>query len=165
VIEVFQLFRYNSAMLGLSLWAIVAMWNEYYFIGAVFFCLSLFFKQMALFYALPFFFYLLGISLKKGLVYKISCSLSMLKNVGARLTFFTVLAISVITTFVACLTPFLSSIEDVKQVFIRVFPVQRGLYEDKVANFWCAANVLIKFREILSLNSLIILRYDTDLLP
>jgi alpha-1,3-glucosyltransferase len=28
----------------------------------------------------------------------------------------------------------------------RVFPFARGLFEDKVANFWCAANVVIKLR-------------------
>ncbi|KAF1854298.1 hypothetical protein Lal_00012820 [Lupinus albus] len=29
----------------------------------------------------------------------------------------------------------------------RVFPFARGLFEDKVANFWCAANVVIKLRQ------------------
>ena len=28
----------------------------------------------------------------------------------------------------------------------RIFPFQRGLFEDKVANFWCASNVVLKWR-------------------
>lgn len=32
------------------------------------------------------------------------------------------------------------------QVIRRVFPFARGLYEDKVANVWCALNVVIKLR-------------------
>lgn len=28
----------------------------------------------------------------------------------------------------------------------RIFPFQRGLFEDKVSNFWCASNVLVKWR-------------------
>lgn len=29
----------------------------------------------------------------------------------------------------------------------RIFPFSRGLFEDKVANFWCATNVVIKWRK------------------
>jgi alpha-1,3-glucosyltransferase len=58
--------RYNSAMLGFSLWAIALMVNGHDILGGIMFCLSLSFKQMALYYSLPFFFYLLGKSFKKG---------------------------------------------------------------------------------------------------
>ena len=37
-------------------------------------------------------------------------------------------------------------IEQLLQMVHRVFPFARGLFEDKVANFWCAANVVIKLR-------------------
>lgn len=33
------------------------------------------------------------------------------------------------------------------QVFARMFPFGRGLFEDKVANFWCATNVVYKWRQ------------------
>lgn len=33
------------------------------------------------------------------------------------------------------------------QPLIRIFPFSRGLFEDKVANFWCASNVIIRWRE------------------
>lgn len=32
------------------------------------------------------------------------------------------------------------------QPIIRIFPFARGLFEDKVANFWCASNVVIKWK-------------------
>ena len=30
------------------------------------------------------------------------------------------------------------------QVIHRMFPFKRGLFEDKVSNFWCATNLIIK---------------------
>lgn len=35
------------------------------------------------------------------------------------------------------------------QVLRRIFPVRRGLYEDYVANFWCASSVAIKWSSLL----------------
>ena len=53
-------FQYNSAMLGLSLLSFSCFIKKRYSIGSVFFVFALGFKQMALFYALPVFFFLLG---------------------------------------------------------------------------------------------------------
>src|SRR5690606_36065739 len=41
-------------------------------------------------------------------------------------------------------------LEGLLQCLIRVFPFNRGLWEDKVANFWSASNVVIKLRETYS---------------
>ena len=30
----------------------------------------------------------------------------------------------------------------------RLFPIGRGIFEDKVANFWCAINVLLKIQRL-----------------
>ncbi|KAJ3331275.1 Glucosyltransferase-like protein [Blyttiomyces sp. JEL0837] len=133
-------FQYNSAMLGFALWAVVCMMNERFVLGGIFFCLSLNFKQMALYYALPFFFYLLGKCFKHGI------------------SLFIQLGVSVIITFAICFAPFLGSIEDVQQVFVRMFPVQRGLYEDKVANLWCALSVVVKLRQMFELEKLVLIR-------
>ncbi|CAG8632692.1 23893_t:CDS:2 [Cetraspora pellucida] len=54
--------------------------------------------------------------------------------------------------------------EQISQVIIRIFPLQRGLYEDKVANIWCAINVIIKLREILSVQALAKVSLITTLL-
>lgn len=40
------------------------------------------------------------------------------------------------------------------QAIHRIFPLARGLFEDKVANFWCAANVVIKFRNLADVTTL-----------
>ncbi|CAG8727448.1 12876_t:CDS:2, partial [Racocetra persica] len=54
--------------------------------------------------------------------------------------------------------------EQISQVIIRIFPLQRGLYEDKVANIWCAINIIIKLREILSIQALAKISLVTTLL-
>jgi alpha-1,3-glucosyltransferase len=83
----------------------------------------------------------------------------MLKLNGSyRIILFIKLGVTVLTTFGLMFSPWSSSIEDIKQVFIRIFPVARGLYEDKVANIWCAINVIIKLRQILTLESTVRLR-------
>ncbi|CAG8546686.1 955_t:CDS:10 [Diversispora eburnea] len=47
------------------------------------------------------------------------------------------------------------SFENLSQVVTRIFPLQRGLYEDKVANIWCAINIIIKLREMFDIQSLV----------
>ena len=46
----------------------------------------------------------------------------------------------------------------------RLFPVGRGLYEDKVANVWCTLAPVIKLRQLLSRASLLRLSTATTLL-
>lgn len=113
-------------------------------LGSIFFCLALGFKQMALYYSPAVFAFLLGrcFTEKNGLV------------------LFVKLGISVIATFALLFSPWLGSFDNIKQVFVRIFPVARGLYEDKVANVWCAINVVIKLRQIMSVESTVRLRYD-----
>ena len=43
--------------------------------------------------------------------------------------------------------PFAPSIKSILDPITRIFPFDRGLFEDKVANFWCASNVVLKWRE------------------
>ncbi len=47
--------------------------------------------------------------------------------------------------FLPFLPPF-ASVSDMMQPISRIFPFARGLFEDKVSNFWCATNVLIKWK-------------------
>ena len=51
----------------------------------------------------------------------------------------------VVATFGLIWGPFLPQIE---HVLTRVFPLNRGLFEDKVANFRCALNVLFKIKTL-----------------
>lgn len=133
-------FQFNSVMLGLSLLALNHLLDDNYALASMFFVLSLGFKQMALYYAPIFFFYLLSVCLKPRL--------NILK--------FLSIAISVIVTLAALFAPFVlfGSTNQIFQIFIRIFPFGRGLFEDKVANFWCATNVVIKYRELFSFGQL-----------
>lgn len=68
------------------------------------------------------------------------------------------LGATVTVTMAVLLAPWLASPSDLLQVVHRIFPVARGLYEDKVANVWCALNVVIKLRTLLSLTATVRLR-------
>ncbi|CAJ0754083.1 24488_t:CDS:2, partial [Entrophospora sp. SA101] len=57
-------------------------------------------------------------------------------------------SLTVIITFSVMFFPFLDSLDQITQVIWRIFPLYRGLYEDKVANIWCSINVIIKLREL-----------------
>ena len=72
---------------------------------------------------------------------------------------FVKLGVTVIVTFAIVFFPFLDSFEHILQAIIRIFPLQRGLYEDKVANFWCAVNIIIKLREMFEIHMLTRIRY------
>ncbi|RUP49373.1 ALG6, ALG8 glycosyltransferase family-domain-containing protein [Jimgerdemannia flammicorona] len=142
-------FQYNAVMLGLTLLAINHFLSGTYVLGALFFCLSLAFKQMALYYSPAIFAYLLGKCFREP-----SGQLLFLRLGGV-----------VIGTFSALLSPWLTSSAALLQVAHRVFPLARGLYEDKVANMWCAASVVIKLKEIFDVSTCMRLSNNTCLPP
>lgn len=74
-----------------------------------------------------------------------------------RFTLLVKLGLTVVATIFVCVLPFLS-LDQLAQIVHRVFPVARGLYEDKVANIWCAISIVVKLRSIFSQNALAILR-------
>lgn len=59
-----------------------------------------------------------------------------------------------IATFAVCWLPFLKSLDDLLPVVQRIFPFNRGLFEDKVANFWCAIRPVIKLKQLFSIDVL-----------
>ncbi|KAK2835237.1 hypothetical protein Q5P01_015721 [Channa striata] len=120
-------------------------------LGSMAFCLALNYKQMELYHALPFFCYLLGKCVKLGLM-------------GRGLFLLLRIAVTVLVTFALCWLPFLSDPNQALQVVRRIFPVARGLFEDKVANMWCSLNTLIKIRSILSSDSQLYLSFACTLL-
>ncbi|XP_064187996.1 dolichyl pyrophosphate Man9GlcNAc2 alpha-1,3-glucosyltransferase [Anguilla rostrata] len=130
-------FQYNSVSLGLALWGVLGLGLGWDLLGSLAFTLALNYKQMELYHSLPFFCYLLGKCAKKGLTHK---GLILLLKIS----------MTVVATFAVCWLPFLSDPQQSLQVVRRLFPVGRGLFEDKVANTWCSLNVLIKIRAQLS---------------
>ncbi|KAJ1983811.1 Glucosyltransferase-like protein [Dimargaris verticillata] len=133
-------FQYNAVMLGLVVWAIVCFQRSRFLLGSICFTCAIMFKIMALYFAPAIFAYLLG-----------KCRQSTRHGIAL----FVKLGLTVVATFAACLFPFLHSTTQLMQILHRVFPVARGLYEDKVANFWCASSVLIKWRFLFSQPTLV----------
>nr|CAI5844499.1 unnamed protein product [Callosobruchus analis] len=130
-------FQYNCVSLGLAILAITAILCEKDVMASILFCLALNYKQMELYHAPPFFFYLLSTCVPKPGQGALS-GLQRLSKIAA----------TVIITFAVIWMPFLFSISDVVQVLHRLFPVARGIFEDKVANVWCALNIFYKYKEV-----------------
>uniref|UniRef100_A0A3B3SV72 Alpha-1,3-glucosyltransferase n=1 Tax=Paramormyrops kingsleyae TaxID=1676925 RepID=A0A3B3SV72_9TELE len=143
-------FQYNSISLGLALWGVLGLGLGWDLLGSLAFTLALNYKQMELYHALPFFCYLLGKCVRQGLT-------------GRGLTALVKIAVTVLLSFALCWSPFLSDPQQAVQVARRLFPVGRGLFEDKVANTWCSLNVLIKIKTLLSPETQIYLRYPPSL--
>lgn len=122
-------FQYNAVMLGFLVFSLYFLVQGRIYIGAMFYVLCLSFKQMGLYYAPAIFAFLLSVTVRN---FK---QLITLSTVTA-LTFAMVYGPFVITGGLAGLT----------QVIVRMFPFGRGLFEDKVANFWCALNVVYKLK-------------------
>uniref|UniRef100_A0A8C2ZPD7 Alpha-1,3-glucosyltransferase n=1 Tax=Cyclopterus lumpus TaxID=8103 RepID=A0A8C2ZPD7_CYCLU len=121
-------FQYNGVSLGFTLWGVLALGLGWDALGSVAFCLALNYKQMELYHALPFFCYLLGKSVKLGLM-----GLFLLMRIAS----------TVLVTFALCWLPFLSGSGYAMQVVRRIFPVARGLFEvqcltSSLSFLWCA---------------------------
>lgn len=156
-------FQYNTVMLGLvvaSLDAILAgrmLWACIFFVGA------LGFKQMALYYAPVMFAYLLGvctfprinISRLISIAFVTLASFALLLaplivgayNAEARTTFASSPAPPLLQSLPIQVkqNPTLYAVLfQLTQIIHRVFPFARGLFEDKVANAWCALHTFYK---------------------
>lgn len=133
-------FQYNTVALGLSIAAFSAMVQsgpgfDACVWGGFFFVLALNFKQMTLYYAPVVFFYLLGRCLAKP------------KWFVLRILW---LGSVVLFTFYVLWEPFVKYPpshdltipywQRLEHVLRRIFPFQRGLFEGKVSNLWCALN-------------------------
>ena len=127
-------FQYNSVMLGLTVYSINNLLDGYYGPAAICFVLSLCFKQMALYYSPVFFAYLLS-----------ECLISPSLNVPRFLS----VAFSTVISFCIIFSPLyvFGGTKNVLQSIHRIFPFSRGIFEDKVANFWCVSNVLFKYAQ------------------
>lgn len=127
-------FQYNCVMLGLTVFAINNLLDELYSLSALCFVLSICFKQMALYYA-PIFF---AILLSKSLF-------SPRFNIAR----FISVAIITVVGFLSMFLPlyiFGNGFQNVLQSIHRIFPFARGIFEDKVANFWCVTNIIFKYK-------------------
>ncbi|KAG2393127.1 hypothetical protein C9374_009704 [Naegleria lovaniensis] len=140
-------FQFNNIFLGLTLLSIYFLIqfqkNDSNLLSLSLACLlfvcSVCYKQMALYYSLSFFFYILAQSLSRPKA-------------------FMVVALSVITSFGIIFAPFLMQSNGLNvflQVIHRMFPFKRGLFEDKVASFWCSTSIFIKWNQLFNEKALV----------
>ncbi|KAL2794297.1 ALG6, ALG8 glycosyltransferase family-domain-containing protein [Aspergillus keveii] len=156
-------FQFNTVMLGLfvaSLDAILAgrmLWACIFFVGA------LGFKQMALYYAPVMFAFLLGvctvprfrpvrllcISLVTIVAFAVLLLPLILGATGAEATKYLELTtepplLQALPIELDRASSLYAILFQVAQVIHRIFPFSRGLFEDKVANAWCAIHTFYK---------------------
>uniref|UniRef100_A0A0A1XF20 Alpha-1,3-glucosyltransferase n=1 Tax=Zeugodacus cucurbitae TaxID=28588 RepID=A0A0A1XF20_ZEUCU len=126
-------FQYNNISLGLFLFAIAAICKEKHYLGAFVYTLALNYKQMELYHAFPIFIYLLRTCFDQ-------------KSYSQKIKNFLYIAGIVVSTFVILWLPWLGSLSSILEVVGRLFPIGRGVFEDKVSNFWCVINVVYKIK-------------------
>lgn len=142
-------FQYNCVMLGLVLAAYISVVTNHDYLACAFFSVALSTKQMSMYYALGFFGMLLGKALFSSHLlhptkYKLQPSRMNLVMFGT--TVFTYAWIVLLTTVVLWL-PWISTSNPslIFEPLAAIFPVHRGLYQLKVANFWCVTDVVMKW--------------------
>ena len=141
-----------TIIVGFTLLAATSFISGRDLLGAFFFTLSLGFKQMALYYAPAVGSYLIGKCLylgpRDGYVYALPPTQPVLLTNNS-IQLFIRLAIVTAGTFFLLFLPFLPPFAPISAILdpiTRIFPFNRGIFEDKVANFWCATNVVLKWR-------------------
>ena len=127
-------FQFNGVALGFVALAVWLLHARQELLGSAMFVLALNFKHMTLYFAPPFFFYLL------------SRNLALFRNPIQSVVRIGIIGLVVIATFAVVWAPFLAN-GTALNVLTRMFPVSRGIFEDKVANFWCSAGPLLRFKE------------------
>jgi alpha-1,3-glucosyltransferase len=185
-------FQYNTVMLGLVLASASSIMAGRYMWSCVFFVLALGFKQMALYYAPAIFAYLLGVCIFPQLNFLRFLRIAVVTVVTFALLLLPILLgalydhqrgidtipelnghspiLPVFVAFAPYLDPhgwYFPPIHQIAQIVHRIFPFARGLFEDKVANFWCTLNILYKLRShpIIQLQRLSLLATLVSILP
>lgn len=155
-------FQYNTVMLGFVVAFLVCITSRAYGLSCVFFVAALGFKQMALYYAPAVFAYLLGSCVFPRIQPARFLVVATITALSFALLFLPLILAPTLEThqkkFPSDLepSPLLQSFNidkntfyypillQLTQVIHRVFPFHRGLFEDKVANFWCALHTFHK---------------------
>lgn len=154
-------FQYNTVMLGFVIATISHFLAGRSRWACVFFVASLGFKQMALFYAPAVAAYLAGICLLPRINFWRFLSIAVVTVTSFALLFLPLLLGTLYDTSRAVPLPadvptppllaalplqlsesawYYPSVHELAQSIHRIFPFARGLFEDKVANLWCAVH-------------------------
>lgn len=124
-------FQYNGISAALFLFTMYCLCKKRYdAVGSCLYCLCVYFKQMNLYYSLP-----ISTVLLTRFIHKLS-------NTQQAIKYATYIVISISITTLIIFYPWLS-IPELSNIFHRIFPVSRGLYEDKVSNVWCTIYTIL----------------------
>lgn len=161
-------FQYNTVMLGLILAGISSIMSDRYMWSCVFFVAALCFKQMALYFAPAIFAYLVGVCLLPSPHIGRFVGIAIVTLLSFALMFAPLLLGSLYDDYRGISAPLSTTDRTVNPLFSlilpyvdpksilyplllqltqaihRIFPFARGLFEDKVANIWCAIHTLHK---------------------
>lgn len=161
-------FQYNTVMLGFVLASISSVLSDRYMWTCVFFVAALCFKQMALYFAPAIFAYLVGVCLLPELRIGRFLGIAVVTLLSFAVMFAPLLlgslydqhrGISVplsstdrtVNPLFSQVLPYIDSqsvlypiLLQLTQAIHRTFPFARGLFEDKVANLWCAFHTVHK---------------------
>jgi alpha-1,3-glucosyltransferase len=160
-------FQYNTVMLGFAVASMSSMVAGRPLWGCVFFVGALGFKQMALFYAPAVFAYLLGICIFPKLNVARFFAIALTTAVSFAVLYLPLLLGGLYAMYTGVpvdefsVPPLLASLPvsldqnawyypmllQLAQSIHRVFPFARGLFEDKVANIWCAIHTFHKLHQ------------------
>lgn len=155
-------FQYNNVMLGFVVLAMTSFAAGWRLWGCVFFVLALAFKQMALYYAPAVFAYLLGTCIFPRPSITRFFSIATVTVTAFTIVFLPLIIGGSVDSWQheskSTLQPlpiaqhlvvheksfYFPALVQILQCIYRVFPFARGLFEDKVANFWCALHTFHK---------------------
>lgn len=141
-------FQYNSVMLGFFLFSVIDLLKGNLVLASVWFMSSVLFKQMALYYSPFIFFYILSkLFTPKKTLFTTAKTFNLAKLILIGTTVLWTVFIMV-SPFVLASSTYTEAVGLLKQILVRMFPFERGLFEDKVANFWCTSNLVVKYNKI-----------------
>ncbi|KAL8645509.1 MAG: hypothetical protein Q9210_006668 [Variospora velana] len=163
-------FQYNTVMLGFTIASISSLLAGRALWGCVFFVAAMCYKQMALYYAPAMFAYLVGICAVQGFNFNRFFSIAVVTIISFAICFAPLLlgsiydhyrGISALIAKEVPLPPLLAELPirlneqswyfppllQLAQSIHRIFPFARGLFEDKVANMWCAIHTAHKLTQ------------------
>lgn len=164
-------FQYNTVMLGFVVASMSSILSDRYMWACVFFVSALCFKQMALYYAPAVFAYLIGVCLLPKLHIGRFLGIAIVTTLSFALMFAPLFLGSLYDTYrgispplditdrqvnplFSQILPYIDSdsylyslLLQLTQSIHRIFPFARGLFEDKVANVWCAIHTLHKLNK------------------
>ncbi len=144
-------FQFNNVVGGLLWLTTHLMLGKEFTLAAVCFTLALNFKQTSLFYSLPVFGYFVGFILSQSKLITNAKQLCYPTATGIFSFFYHCCFYGLVVGAVTALLwmPFITQ-GSARTVLEAIFPVHRGLYQLKVANFWCVTDPLFKWQAWLS---------------